>query len=114
FQAEDGIRGFHVTGVQTCALPISHTGPAAVAGPPRRRPFPAQPQPGPPTGLHDGPGPPPAAPAQTGLLPAPAAPPPARPLPLPAAPATGPVPLPGPAGPRHVHAPARIAPRGAP
>src|SRR5690606_40891277 len=26
FQAEDGIRDFHVTGVQTCALPISaHT-----------------------------------------------------------------------------------------
>src|SRR5690606_39293077 len=25
FQAEDGIRAFHVTGVQTCALPISHT-----------------------------------------------------------------------------------------
>src|SRR5690606_40317952 len=23
FQAEDGIRGFYVTGVQTCALPIS-------------------------------------------------------------------------------------------
>src|SRR5690606_40267161 len=23
FQADDGIRGFHVTGVQTCALPIS-------------------------------------------------------------------------------------------
>src|SRR5690606_30765386 len=23
FQAEEGIRGFHVTGVQTCALPIS-------------------------------------------------------------------------------------------
>src|SRR5690606_40871326 len=23
FQAEDGIRAFHVTGVQTCALPIS-------------------------------------------------------------------------------------------
>src|SRR5690606_41960501 len=23
FQAEDGIRSFHVTGVQTCALPIS-------------------------------------------------------------------------------------------
>src|SRR5690606_39554017 len=23
FHAEDGIRGFHVTGVQTCALPIS-------------------------------------------------------------------------------------------
>src|SRR5690606_15746243 len=29
FQAEDGIRDFHVTGVQTCALPISR--------PPRRR-----------------------------------------------------------------------------
>src|SRR5690606_11869777 len=26
FQAEDGIRGFHVTGVQTCALPISGEG----------------------------------------------------------------------------------------
>src|SRR5215475_6799619 len=25
FQAEDGIRGFHVTGVQTCALPISES-----------------------------------------------------------------------------------------
>src|SRR5690606_39506815 len=24
--AEDGIRDFHVTGVQTCALPISHRG----------------------------------------------------------------------------------------
>src|SRR5690606_39723988 len=24
FQADDGIRDFHVTGVQTCALPISH------------------------------------------------------------------------------------------
>src|SRR5438874_4217555 len=24
FQAEDGIRGLYVTGVQTCALPISH------------------------------------------------------------------------------------------
>src|SRR5690606_40897141 len=24
FQAQDGIRVFHVTGVQTCALPISH------------------------------------------------------------------------------------------
>src|SRR5690606_9747208 len=24
FQAEDGIRDFHVTGVQTCALPITH------------------------------------------------------------------------------------------
>src|SRR6266511_4432513 len=27
FQAEDGIRDFHVTGVQTCALPISSTAP---------------------------------------------------------------------------------------
>src|SRR6266700_5050299 len=26
FQAEDGIRDFHVTGVQTCALPISWSG----------------------------------------------------------------------------------------
>src|SRR5579883_2959703 len=26
FQAEDGIRDFHVTGVQTCALPISPGG----------------------------------------------------------------------------------------
>src|SRR5690606_40340513 len=26
FQAEDGIRGFHVTGVQTCALPICREG----------------------------------------------------------------------------------------
>src|SRR5207302_3869872 len=26
FQAEDGIRDFHVTGVQTCALPISPLG----------------------------------------------------------------------------------------
>src|SRR5690606_41642291 len=29
FQAEDGIRVFHVTGVQTCALPISSCWPAA-------------------------------------------------------------------------------------
>src|SRR5690606_39929304 len=27
FQAEDGIRDFHVTGVQTCALPISAISP---------------------------------------------------------------------------------------
>src|SRR5690606_23563339 len=27
FQAEDGIRDFHVTGVQTCALPISGNAP---------------------------------------------------------------------------------------
>src|SRR5690606_39426809 len=32
FQAEDGIRDFHVTGVQTCALPICRQRPA------RRRP----------------------------------------------------------------------------
>src|SRR5690606_40617616 len=35
FQAEDGIRDFHVTGVQTCALPIcllhAMTVPAAIA-----------------------------------------------------------------------------------
>src|SRR5690606_40470634 len=41
FQAEDGIRGFHVTGVQTCALPISQNALhglrscAAIAAPPR-------------------------------------------------------------------------------
>src|SRR5690606_39317981 len=41
FQAEDGIRAFHVTGVQTCALPIScGRVELAAAGPPcgRRRP----------------------------------------------------------------------------
>src|SRR5690606_21998489 len=32
FQAEDGIRDFHVTGVQTCALPIC-IGPYTVVGP---------------------------------------------------------------------------------
>src|SRR5690606_33703218 len=31
FQAEDGIRDFHVTGVQTCALPISVQPPGAPA-----------------------------------------------------------------------------------
>src|SRR5690606_40197093 len=30
FQAEDGIRVFHVTGVQTCALPISSSCPSRV------------------------------------------------------------------------------------
>src|SRR5690606_40383217 len=30
FQAEDGIRDFHVTGVQTCALPIYEEGPAVI------------------------------------------------------------------------------------
>src|SRR5688500_20353952 len=33
FQAEDGIRDYKVTGVQTCALPIYAEGAAAVAGP---------------------------------------------------------------------------------
>src|SRR5690606_38851234 len=32
FQAEDGIRDFHVTGVQTCALPISAHGPILPLG----------------------------------------------------------------------------------
>src|SRR6266511_3002292 len=31
-QAEDGIRDLHVTGVQTCALPISRGEPAGAAG----------------------------------------------------------------------------------
>src|SRR5690606_40563578 len=31
FQAEDGIRGFHVTGVQTCALPICVDVPTSVS-----------------------------------------------------------------------------------
>src|SRR5690606_39704129 len=33
FQAEDGIRDFHVTGVQTCALPIFNRAPADLASP---------------------------------------------------------------------------------
>src|SRR5690606_41042322 len=37
FQAEDGIRDFHVTGVQTCALPISaHAGVSALGDDDRR------------------------------------------------------------------------------
>src|SRR5256885_10773796 len=36
FQAEDGIRDYKVTGVQTCALPIS--GSRAVPAVPKRRP----------------------------------------------------------------------------
>src|SRR5690606_39662524 len=32
FQAEDGIRDFHVTGVQTCALPIWPSPAAAASG----------------------------------------------------------------------------------
>src|SRR5207302_6660135 len=31
FQAEDGIRDFHVTGVQTCALPILQNGHATAS-----------------------------------------------------------------------------------
>src|SRR5690606_18663025 len=48
FQAEDGIRGFHVTGVQTCALPIwggrGHRGSclrSTAVGRPRRRLIPS-------------------------------------------------------------------------
>src|SRR5437016_4504225 len=37
FQAEDGIRDWSVTGVQTCALPIWHHGRAALAARPRAR-----------------------------------------------------------------------------
>src|SRR5690606_40632520 len=55
FQAEDGIRDFHVTGVQTCALPISQNilekAVHGVGGlrrsrpaPPRRAPRPAPPR----------------------------------------------------------------------
>src|SRR5690606_40797265 len=39
FQAEDGIRDFHVTGVQTCALPISERSlpwPCLLVAPERR------------------------------------------------------------------------------
>src|SRR5690606_39513023 len=32
FQAEDGIRDFHVTGVQTCALPIFRASPMSWVG----------------------------------------------------------------------------------
>src|SRR5690606_40182954 len=42
FQAEDGIRDFHVTGVQTCALPISTL--TLIQRPhPRAKPPPAMP-----------------------------------------------------------------------
>src|SRR5215475_15274691 len=37
FQAEDGIRDFHVTGVQTCALPILETARLRAVAPPQRR-----------------------------------------------------------------------------
>src|SRR5690606_40579619 len=36
FQAEDGIRDFHVTGVQTCALPIYGPGDEQAVGVSRR------------------------------------------------------------------------------
>src|SRR5256885_6514153 len=36
FQAEDGIRDYKVTGVQTCALPISRRPPSPAAPPPSR------------------------------------------------------------------------------
>src|SRR5690625_6760724 len=46
FQAEDGIRDGHVTGVQTCALPISSRGErnlrAVIAAPAESRPGPAR------------------------------------------------------------------------
>src|SRR5690606_39582422 len=38
FQAEDGIRVFHVTGVQTCALPICPCAPPTRRGAPGRNP----------------------------------------------------------------------------
>src|SRR5262249_62373212 len=38
FQAEDGIRDWSVTGVQTCALPISSAGPRARTNSPDRTP----------------------------------------------------------------------------
>src|SRR5690606_40425344 len=53
FQAEDGIRDFHVTGVQTCALPISEAAAVAPAAPQpasqheEKRPEPAAPPPRP-------------------------------------------------------------------
>src|SRR5688500_19328118 len=37
FQAEDGIRDYKVTGVQTCALPISSSAPARIAAAERHR-----------------------------------------------------------------------------
>src|SRR5690606_18708577 len=39
FQAEDGIRDFHVTGVQTCALPIFAAASAAVVANPEQFPL---------------------------------------------------------------------------
>src|SRR2546430_10323430 len=42
FQAEDGIRDLTVTGVQTCALPISHSPSPRRAVPPNRGSAPAR------------------------------------------------------------------------
>src|SRR2546422_4711766 len=41
FQAEDGIRDVAVTGVQTCALPISREAESTVAAMPRTTPWPS-------------------------------------------------------------------------
>src|SRR5690606_39700441 len=43
-QAEDGIRDFHVTGVQTCALPISYNGQPATQKQSRDKIFECYPQ----------------------------------------------------------------------
>src|SRR5690606_39779560 len=45
FQAEDGIRVFHVTGVQTCALPIYREGVPRLDAPLPRVPQPRRPRP---------------------------------------------------------------------
>src|SRR5690606_40393031 len=46
FQAEDGIRDFHVTGVQTCALPIFDYDPTGRAADVFQRDYLEVPQPG--------------------------------------------------------------------
>src|SRR5256886_9418209 len=53
FQAEDGIRDLTVTGVQTCALPISRSG-ASLTAPPRAPPIRPAPLPRRVTGHCDG------------------------------------------------------------
>src|SRR5690606_39434500 len=75
-QAEDGIRAFHVTGVQTCALPISPapvaaavpTAPTTVPAPAPMAPTPL-PMPAPVAAL----APPSPPPVQSAALPSPAA-----------------------------------------
>src|SRR5437879_11652015 len=47
FQAEDGIRDTSVTGVQTCALPISDKASPAAARKPRKQADPRRPRRGP-------------------------------------------------------------------